>query len=320
MERLKIRFAQGDLARISTLQMEATTLSQGEFSVTEFYHYYLHLLQSDVCFKKHGYPPGHKFSDNKLGHIHNVSTARDAIQPNGLDPDHSSTETIQITPQQYQILADLFNKSESNAPNVHINQVGTLSTNTSPDITQLDNNCNDISESVRRSSRPRTTSAYLKDYKTNSIVRYPIKDYLCYNRLSNHYKHTILSITSNTEPNSYSVASKNPEWVTAMCVELDALQANNTWVLTTLPPNKLLLVCPLGFYKIKYNSDGSVDRYKARLVRQRIQPNRRVGLLKLCSCRQLTTPSGSFLAIAATKNWSLKQLDVNNAFLHGDLP
>ncbi|WVZ02467.1 hypothetical protein V8G54_023273 [Vigna mungo] len=86
----------------------------------------------DVCFKKHGYPPGHKFSDNKLGQINNVSTARDAIQPNGLDPDHSSTETIQITPQQYQILADLFNKSESNAPNVHINQVGTLSTNTSP--------------------------------------------------------------------------------------------------------------------------------------------------------------------------------------------
>ncbi|WVY96447.1 hypothetical protein V8G54_028598 [Vigna mungo] len=34
---LKIRFAQGDLARISTLQMEATTLSQGELSVTEFF-------------------------------------------------------------------------------------------------------------------------------------------------------------------------------------------------------------------------------------------------------------------------------------------
>ncbi|WVY89153.1 hypothetical protein V8G54_034667 [Vigna mungo] len=34
---LKNRFAQGDLARISTLQMEATTLSQGELSVTEFF-------------------------------------------------------------------------------------------------------------------------------------------------------------------------------------------------------------------------------------------------------------------------------------------
>ncbi|XP_047148405.1 uncharacterized protein LOC124820697, partial [Vigna umbellata] len=34
---LKNHFAQGDLARISTLQMEATTLSQGEISITEFF-------------------------------------------------------------------------------------------------------------------------------------------------------------------------------------------------------------------------------------------------------------------------------------------
>ncbi|WVZ17715.1 hypothetical protein V8G54_010697 [Vigna mungo] len=185
------------------------------------------------------------------------------------------------------------------------------------DTTQPNDNYG-TSESVRSSSRPRTTPAYLKDYKTNSLVRYPINNYLCYNRLSNHYKHTILSITSNIEPNSYSVASKNPEWVTAMSVELDALQANNTWVLTTLPPNKTAIGCRW-VYKIKYNSDGSIDRYKARLVAKGYNQIEGLDYLETFAPVAKLTTVRLLLAIAATKNWALKQLDVNNAFLHGDL-
>ncbi|WVZ16874.1 hypothetical protein V8G54_009856 [Vigna mungo] len=199
-----------------------------------------------------------------------------------------------------------------------ITDLPTGSHNTPTDTAQPNDNCNDTSESVRRSSRPRTTPAYLKDYKTNSIVRYPIKNYFCYNRLSNHYKHTILSITSNTEPNSYFVASKNPEWVTAMCVELDALQANNTWVLTTLPPNKTAIGCRW-VYKIKYNSDGSIDHYKARLVAKGYNQIEGLDYLETFAPVTKLTTVRLLLAIAATKNWTLKQLDVNNAFLHGDL-
>ncbi|GKA36962.1 uncharacterized mitochondrial protein-like protein [Tanacetum coccineum] len=47
--------------------------------------------------------------------------------------------------------------------------------------------------------------------------------------------------------------------------ELKALESNNTWTLTSLPPNK----SPIGskwVFRIKYNSDGSVKRFKARLV------------------------------------------------------
>ncbi|WVZ01131.1 hypothetical protein V8G54_027200 [Vigna mungo] len=81
---------------------------------------------------KYGYPPGHKFSGNKLGQIHNVvSSTHGDSQLNGWVQERSSTDTIQIMPQQYQILAYLFKQSESNAPNVYINQVRTLSTNTS---------------------------------------------------------------------------------------------------------------------------------------------------------------------------------------------
>ncbi|XP_014522189.1 uncharacterized protein LOC106778713 [Vigna radiata var. radiata] len=86
----------------------------------------------DVCFKKHGYPPGHKFS-NKPGQIHNAISSTDTNnQLKSLDQECSSLETIQLTPQQYQVLAALFKQPTSNTSNVHINQVGTVSTNTSP--------------------------------------------------------------------------------------------------------------------------------------------------------------------------------------------
>jgi len=50
-----------------------------------------------------------------------------------------------------------------------------------------------------------------------------------------------------------------------MEVELDALNTNQTWQITTLPPGKKTIGCSW-IYKIKYKSDGIVDRYKAHLV------------------------------------------------------
>ncbi|XP_024195983.1 uncharacterized mitochondrial protein AtMg00820-like [Rosa chinensis] len=50
-----------------------------------------------------------------------------------------------------------------------------------------------------------------------------------------------------------------------MTSEIQALEANNTWSLTPLPPSKEPIGCKW-VYKIKYNSDGTIERYKARLV------------------------------------------------------
>ncbi|XP_041002728.1 uncharacterized protein LOC121248343 [Juglans microcarpa x Juglans regia] len=47
--------------------------------------------------------------------------------------------------------------------------------------------------------------------------------------------------------------------------ELTALEANQTWELTDLRPGKVLIDCKY-VYKIKYNSDGTVERLKVRLV------------------------------------------------------
>ncbi|KAL0290519.1 UNVERIFIED_CONTAM: hypothetical protein Sangu_2570400 [Sesamum angustifolium] len=50
-----------------------------------------------------------------------------------------------------------------------------------------------------------------------------------------------------------------------MAKELDALENNDTWELTNLPPDKKAIGSKWVF-KLKMNLNGSVERYKARLV------------------------------------------------------
>ncbi|KAI5341679.1 hypothetical protein L3X38_009554 [Prunus dulcis] len=103
-----------------------------------------------------------------------------------------------------------------------------------------------------------------------------------------------------------------------MTAEITALEQNNTWTLTSLPHGHKPIVCKW-VYKIKHHSDGTIERYKARLVANSY--TQQVGLdyhetfhptAKLVTVRCL-------LAIAAPRHWPLHQLDVQNAFLHGHL-
>ncbi|XP_077242607.1 uncharacterized protein LOC143883135 [Tasmannia lanceolata] len=62
-----------------------------------------------------------------------------------------------------------------------------------------------------------------------------------------------------------AAAAKIPEWRDAMANEIQALEDNHTWTITALPPGKRPIGCKW-IYKDKYKADGSVERYKARLV------------------------------------------------------
>ena len=60
-------------------------------------------------------------------------------------------------------------------------------------------------------------------------------------------------------------ALKDSKWKVAMNVEMGSLQKNQTWELVDLPPGKKPVSCRW-IYTIKYKADGSIERYKARLV------------------------------------------------------
>jgi hypothetical protein len=103
-----------------------------------------------------------------------------------------------------------------------------------------------------------------------------------------------------------------------MQVELQALENTGTWVLVDLPPH----VKPIGcrwVYKVKHHADGTVERYKARLVAKGYNQIEGLDYFDTFSPVAKLATVRMVIALASIHNWFLHQLDVNNAFLHGDL-
>ncbi|KAJ4744580.1 polyprotein [Rhynchospora pubera] len=122
----------------------------------------------------------------------------------------------------------------------------------------------------------------------------------------------------DSEPTSFTKANECKEWREAMATELNALASNNTWSLVPPPSNQKIIGCKW-VYKIKRKSDGSLDRYKARLVAKGFNQEYGVDFLETYSPVVRPTTVRLILSLAVTSHWTIRQLDVQNAFLHGDL-
>jgi hypothetical protein len=94
---------------------------------------------------------------------------------------------------------------------------------------------------------------------------YPLSTYLCFEQLSPTYKAFLTNLKTTIIPTSLSKALSDIKWKQPMDMEMEALDKNNTWQLVPLPNGKKHVGCKW-VYTVKYKDDGSIERYKARLV------------------------------------------------------
>lgn len=66
-------------------------------------------------------------------------------------------------------------------------------------------------------------------------------------------------------PKTIKEALDHPDWKLTVLEEMNALKKNGTWEIVDLPKEKKTVGCKWVF-TVKCNADGSVERYKARLV------------------------------------------------------
>ncbi|KAL8153157.1 hypothetical protein V2J09_010917 [Rumex salicifolius] len=161
----------------------------------------------------------------------------------------------------------------------------------------------------RRSNRERHTLTWSKDYvmvvcDASNVAANEDRE------LSTSLTHALAIF----EPSKYKDAQGKPQWEGSMKKELDALEANGTWVLTSLTKGHVAIGSKW-VYKVKFRADGSIERHKAKGFNQKLGKDYKHTFSPVVNLPTVRI----VLPIATAKEWPIHQLDVNNAFLHGFL-
>ena len=127
--------------------------------------------------------------------------------------------------------------------------------------------------------------------------------------------------TIGDEPTTFQEAigsSQAEQWTMAMVEELQSLEKNQTWKLVRLPKGKKKIGCKWIFKK-KEGATPQDLKYKARLVAKGYSQREGIDYKEVFSPVVKHSSIRVFLALVASQNLELEQLDVKTAFLHGDL-
>ena len=116
---------------------------------------------------------------------------------------------------------------------------------------------------------------------------------------------------------SYKSALLDPNWSAAMKEEYHALVSNDTWQLVPRPSNTNI-VSDKWVFRQKFHSDGSLSCYKARWVCRGYSQQQGIDYDETFSPVVKPSTIRTVLSIAVSSSWPIHQLDVKNAFLHGE--
>ncbi|KAK1601131.1 hypothetical protein QYE76_007892 [Lolium multiflorum] len=119
-------------------------------------------------------------------------------------------------------------------------------------------------------------------------------------------------------PVSHRDALRETAWRAAMAEEVAALHHTRTWVLVPRPPGVNVVGCKW-IFKTKHRPDGSIDKHKARLVARGFTQRHGIDYGDTFSPVVKPATVRLVLSLAVSRGWSLRQINVSNAFLHGFL-
>jgi hypothetical protein len=108
------------------------------------------------------------------------------------------------------------------------------------------------------------------------------------------------------------------QWEAAIQEELTSLNANGTWQLTVLPEGRKAVTSKWVF-KIKRHLDGSIDRFKARLVARGFTQQYGVNYTETFAPTVRLASLRFLMAVAARDDLIVHQMDVKSAYLAGSL-
>ncbi|GJZ85563.1 zinc finger, CCHC-type containing protein [Tanacetum coccineum] len=123
------------------------------------------------------------------------------------------------------------------------------------------------------------------------------------------------------DPRTYNEAMQSRDaafWKEAIDDEIGSIMENNTWVLSDLPPGCKPLGCKW-IFKRKMKVDGTIDKFKARLVIQGFRQKEGIDYFDTYAPVARITTIRLLLALAAIHNLVIHQMDVKTTFLNGDL-
>ncbi|GJW18155.1 ribonuclease H-like domain-containing protein [Tanacetum coccineum] len=119
-------------------------------------------------------------------------------------------------------------------------------------------------------------------------------------------------------PKSLFLALKDPHWCNAMYVEYNVLVKNSTWILVPRPSG-VNLVRSMWSFKHKFHADGTLSRYKARLVANVSSQQLGVDFDETFSSVFKLATIRTVLSLVMYRKWPIHQLHVKNAFLNSDI-
>jgi hypothetical protein len=140
--------------------------------------------------------------------------------------------------------------------------------------------------------------------------------------ISNDYEvYSSEEIQMEGDPTSFKEAMRSAhssKWLEAMKNEMRSMSANKVWDLERIPNGTKIVGCKW-IYRMKYDSKGNVEKFKARLMAKGFMQREGVDYNEIFSPVSYKDSFRIIMALVAHYDLELHQMDVKTTFLNGDL-